>query len=416
MRVLVLGRLFSGLKAGLAEGRWAPRGVPAFYKLVEGLHGARDCAVLTLLAAKEDDPLFRRGTDLTLDKAGRVMVLRWERPTGGLVRRLDLLATEAAQLLRSVWQALRFGPDVIYATYAMLFPAALLARCTRIPVVLRLMGLFPHHRAIGSARFWLHRWALRSPFRAVVCSEDGSDPGALLPRLLNPASELVLRLNGCDAPAGDSVRETAAPPTVLFVGRLEPYKGCDHFVDAALACLASLRKPVRFVVVGDGPMRGALADKVDRAGASEAIVFTGAIPHAEVTRHLMSCDIYVSVNLNGNLSNANLEALAAGTCLVIPTSDPSVPIDTATDRLLPDDVVVRYDRRQPAEALGRALIELIKQPDHIAVRRAAAHRCARRLLKSWSECIEDDIGLLRRAVANGTGATKPLQICAKGRP
>ena len=51
--------------------------------------------------------------------------------------------------------------------------------------------------------------------------------------------------------------------------------------------------------------------------------------------YLNAADIYVSTNMYGNLSNANLEALSAGACLVLPTSEPSLPLDTVTDRLIP---------------------------------------------------------------------------------
>ena len=396
MRVLVLGRLFSGLKTGLANGRWAPRGVPAFYKLVEGLQAAPNCAVLTVLAAKEDDLKFTRDSMLDLEHAGRVAILGWRRPTRGYLRRVDMLVTETIQLLRTTWHAMQFGPDVIYATYAMLFPAAILSRFMRKAVVLRLMGIFPHQRAINERRFWLHRWALRSPFKAVVCTEDGSDPGALLPRLLNPTTELVLRINGCDTAVGQAKRFIDKRLTILFIGRLEPYKGCDYFVDAALTCLVSARKPVRFVIIGDGPMRVMLEKKINEAGAAEAIELVGAIAHDEVMRYLLASDIYVSVNLNGNLSNANLEALAAGICLVIPTSDPLIPIDTVTDKLLPENVVVRYDRRHPTGALSATLTDLIENPSRVAAYQDAARKCARQLLKTWSERIEDDIALLRQ--------------------
>lgn len=400
MRVLVLGRLFSGLKDGLAERRWNPRGVPAFYKLVEGLQARPGWMPRTVLACKEADARFARNTSFRLDGAGEVSVLGWKRLSGGRLPRLDVVFNELSHLASVLLQAMRTRPDVVYATYAMLFPAAILARVSRLPVVLRLMGIFPHQRALHRRRFALHRWALRSPFRAVVCTEDGSDPAAVLPRLIHPASELVVRLNGCDAPLLDPHAARGETANILFVGRLEPYKGCDVFVDAALQCLRQNPVPARFVVIGDGGMRRQLEERVRGTGQQAAIAFTGAIPHAEVTRHLADCDIYVSVNFNGNLSNANLEALAAGACLVIPASDPSLPVDTSTDTLLPADAAIRYDRRDPVRSLAQTLGMLIADRARVESCRKAARACAGRLLKSWSERIEADIALLRSIAEN----------------
>lgn len=397
MRVLVLGRLFSGLKDSVQQGRWEPRGVPAFYRLVEGLQADPGCVLTTVLACKEDDRRFPRSTTIHLAQAGRIAVLAWQRPSFGILRRVDWLATELVQIASIVLKALRFRPDVVYATYANLFPAAIMCRVMRRNVVLRLMGIFPHQRSLHRARFALHRWALRSPFRAVVCTEDGSDPASVLPPLLHPESELVLRLNGCDAPIKtDAAVRSEQAFSVLFVGRLEPYKGCDIFVDAALTVLARSAIPVRFVIVGDGTMREELQRRAESAGRPGSIRFTGAIPHRHVVRYLEACDVYVSVNFNGNLSNANLEALAAGACLLIPTSDPAIPIDTSTDRLLPHDAAMRYDRKEPTESLARAVSDLIGNPAKIAAYRASARKCARALLRPWAEQIDSDIALLKK--------------------
>ncbi|KAB2884185.1 MAG: glycosyltransferase [Pseudorhodoplanes sp.] len=411
MRVLVLGRLFSGLKDSVAGRSWNPGGVPAFYKLIEGLQARPGWKLETILACKEADARFARTVNCTLAAAGAMTVLAWRRPSGGRLPRFDLLFNEVSHLASVLLQAMRTRPDVVYATYAMLFPAAILARVSRLPVVLRLMGIFPHQRTLHRAHFALHRWALRSPFRAVVCTEDGSDPAAVLPRLIHPASELMVRLNGCDAPLSEPHATRGETLTVLFVGRLEPYKGCDVFVEAALQCLRQTSMPARFVVIGDGSMRRELEERVRSARQETAIAFTGAVAHAEVARHLAGCDIYISVNFNGNLSNANLEALAAGACLVIPSSDPALPVDTATDTLIPSDAAIRYDRRDPAGSLAQTLHDLIADRGRIEACRKAARLCAGRLLKPWSERIEADIALLRR-VAENRGESEPMRLAA----
>ena len=144
---------------------------------------------------------------------------------------------------------------------------------------------------------------------------------------------------------------------------------------------------------------------VQAAGQTERVHFMGSQTHAQAGRWLAAADIYVSVNLYGNLSNANLEALSAGVCLVLPTSDPDVPLDTATDRLMPADVATRYNRERIPDSLADALAELIQAPHEIARRRGATQALKGKLVKPWDDVIADDIAHLKK-IAVGRPAPK----------
>ena len=233
-------------------------------------------------------------------------------------------------------------------------------------VVLRLMGVQSHHRDIAAGKLPFFRWLMHSPFAHVVCTEDGSDPAALLPKLVRPdmpwtrAAEW-LRCQALPADEVQAFRDEAglgARPVVLFLGRLEPYKGALEFIEAAIITAASgCRTAPMLWWSAMGPLRAEMEARVAAAGLSARIVFTGSQPHARVNQYLNAADIYVSTNMYGNLSNANLEALAAGACLVLPTSDPALPLDTVTDRLIPSDAAARYDRTALPDSLADALDE-----------------------------------------------------------
>ena len=401
-KVLFLARLFGGLKNGLAAGRWEPRGVPAIYRLIEGLGRDPDVDLLTVFADKEPDARFTRRVRRAIPPIGDTVILPWRRVSGGRLRRVELALTEAEHTLRILAIAARFKPDVVYATYANIHVAFLLARAG-YKVVLRLMGVVPHHRRIAAGHTPLFGWEMRAPFAAVVSSEDGSDPGAVLPKLLAKATPWSVRLNGCDPVAATEVEVAQARravgdgtrPIIVFLARLEPQKGCLEFIEAALVLLQREPDCADVVIVGDGPLRGEMERRVQAAGRGGRIHFVGAQTHAEVARWLAAAAIYVSVNLYGNLSNANLEAVAAGTCLVMPSSDPRVPLDTATDRLIPADVAMRYDRDAMPRSLASALAGLIAAPQEIARRRAAAAALRNTLIKSWDEVIAGDIAQLK---------------------
>lgn len=63
---------------------------------------------------------------------------------------------------------------------------------------------------------------------------------------------------------------------VLFVGELRELKGVDVLIEA-IARLAGER-PIRAVIVGDGPDTSAFKDKAASLGVSERVTFTGAMP------------------------------------------------------------------------------------------------------------------------------------------
>jgi len=100
-------------------------------------------------------------------------------------------------------------------------------------------------------------------------------------------------------------------PVVGTVGRLEERKGHEHFLHAAHTMLAranGLRPQV--LIVGDGPLRERLARQVADLGMAESVRFTGGV--ADVRLPLAAMDVFVLPSRAEGMSNALLEAMAAG--------------------------------------------------------------------------------------------------------
>lgn len=328
--------------------------------MLEGFAADSEVDLLTVFSVKEPDARFTQVRRQAVTGIGNTVILPYRTWFGSRANRVNAAVTELESAIRILAIAARFRPDIIYATYANILPAALLARLGHRGVVLQFMGVVPHHRKIASGELPLFHWQLHSPFAHVVCTEDGSDPATVLSKLLSAATPSTVRLNGCDVtPLAEQERlaiRTAngftARPVVVFVGRLEPYKGCLEFIDAVLAVLNAQPDCADILLVGDGPLRAEMEARVKQAGLSARVRFVGSQPHDQVSRYVGAGDIYVSTNMYGNLSNANLEALAAGLCLVLPTSDPAVPLDTVTDNLVSGEVALRYDRARLPQFAG----------------------------------------------------------------
>ena len=400
---MVTARLFSGLADGLAEGAWRPRGVPAIYRLLEGLAARKDVELLTVFANKDDNGgRFARGSEFEMPPLGRVVILPWA-PRGWLAALgLDGKLREAAHLLRCLWLWLRFRPHLVYATNANFPAAALFARLGLSRVVLRLLGLHPDQYKVAESTWGLQRWLYHAPFDHVVCSLDGSGVDYYLPRLIAPQVPCSVLLNGVDPQLPDM--QAAAriaqshgqdgSPVVLFIGRLEWNKGCREFVEGVLEVLSRRPGSLRAVLVGDGSLHEELAGRITAAQDKNHVMLAGGVPHGEVAAWLARADVYVSLNHLGNLSNANLEAMAAGKCMIILDADPETHTDTETTRLIPDDAALRMGREDMAGNLARALESLLDAPERITSYAAAAGRLGKELLQPWDRRIETEIDLI----------------------
>lgn len=70
-------------------------------------------------------------------------------------------------------------------------------------------------------------------------------------------------------------------PVLGFVGGLRPWHGVEVLPEL-LARVASRHRDAALVIVGDGPLRATLEEKLDQLGLRSRVVFTGAIPHGEI--------------------------------------------------------------------------------------------------------------------------------------
>jgi phosphatidylinositol alpha-1,6-mannosyltransferase len=206
------------------------------------------------------------GADAEFDRAQGFDVVRVASP------RLPQQARIAVLNARGLLEGLRRRPQVILSMHIVMSPAAAaVSRAVSAPLVQYL------HADEMRARPRLTRTALRRPAAIVAVSEHtrqmALDAGA------DPARLHVIP-NGVDLPQGPA-GERSEQPLVVTVGRLtQPYKGHDVMLRALPELLR--RVPgVRWVVVGDGPLRPSLERAAAEAGVADAVEFTGALADGE---------------------------------------------------------------------------------------------------------------------------------------
>jgi glycosyltransferase involved in cell wall biosynthesis len=96
---------------------------------------------------------------------------------------------------------------------------------------------------------------------------------------------------------------------VLYVGRLAPEKNVELAV-AAYRAMQRERLGLRFVVVGDGPLRAALGR------THPDLVFRGFRTGDDLAAHYASADVFLFASETETFGNVTLEAMASGLAVV----------------------------------------------------------------------------------------------------
>jgi glycosyltransferase involved in cell wall biosynthesis len=231
----------------------------------------------------------------------------------------------------------------------MLIPAARLAR---VPVVVG------SHRQLGDLMTRNQFRAQNAMFRLcdrIVCNSRSAadrlrDVGIAERKLTVIPNGLPDELFAGVAP------DPALDPQVVRIGMIsrmnDPVKRHDLFLRAAKR-LARRFPQVRFILVGDGPLRAGLEAQADRLGLRDRIEFLG--DRRDVPAVLATLDISVLPSASESLSNVILESMAAGVAVVAAKvgGNPELVQDGTTGFLFPSG---------DEEQLSRAMETLVTQP------------------------------------------------------
>lgn len=280
--------------------------------------------------------------------------------TGGRFH-APLLARALLPTLRTLRETFPF--DLIHADF--FFPdgvaAVALGAKLGVPVTIQARGSDIHR--------WAHRPGPDAQIRRAGAAADGliAVSEAMRDDLIAlgmPAGRARCIVAGVDlARFGERARAEAkaalgvSGPLIVSLGALIPLKGHDLVIDAVA------RLPgVRLWIAGEGPDRAALEQRIAQAGLGDRVRLLGGVPHEEVATVLAAADVMALASEREGLASAWLEALAAGTPLVIPDVGGArqVVTDVAAGRIVPRTV----------DAFAEALAALLADPPTQAAVRA----------------------------------------------
>lgn len=112
-----------------------------------------------------------------------------------------------------------------------------------------------------------------------------------------------------------------ARPVVLFVGRLNYYKGVEYLIEAMVDVPATL------LIVGDGERRGALEAQAKELGLDGKVAFLGKVSEETLQRCYATADVFVlpSTEPSEAFGIVQLEAMAHGIPVVNTALETGVP-------------------------------------------------------------------------------------------
>lgn len=215
---------------------------------------------------------------------------------------------------------------------------------------------FSPNKAIGQrAAAFLTRKLLKTADAVIAPTEKVE---ALL-REYGVKKEIFVLPTGIDLqPFQEAAEEKAAfgqritdKPVLITVGRVAREKGLEEILE-----LLSTRRGKRYhwLVVGDGPDRPHLEEKVKSLGMTGRVTFTGMIPLKEVANYYQLGDVFVSASKSETQGLTYVEALASG-----------LPVVARKDACLKSVVLDGYNgwQYENAEEFFHALEELLPERD-----------------------------------------------------
>ena len=152
-------------------------------------------------------------------------------------------------------------------------------------------------------------------------------------------------------------------PTLIAAGRLAPWKGFGDLIDAI--ALVRNHCSVRLLILGDGPLRGELQEKIDSRGLTECIQLVGYVENP--LKYFSRADIFVLSSHVEGLPNVLVEAMLCG-CTPVATDCPTGPREVLDDGkfgylVRPHDpgsiaegILKALDAPIPADLLSKAVL------------------------------------------------------------
>ena len=395
LNILFILSYYSALQKSVETNNWQPEGMPAVSKLFEEINsrGIKFNVVFTkkyekrktkIIKSERFDSLFYT-YDLNLKSKSIFKIIN------------PIILFNFYTFIKSILS--KHKSNLIYVDRSNLLIASLLS-FFGFKVVLRLHGISNFNSNYKSLKYRflnpLNVLSLYSPFKMIICTNDGSPSEYFLNKFKFSDKKLVL-LNGVDS-SNHIITSLEKKKTkffknnfltLIFIGRFSNDKGIIEFIKTLIR-LKLDKINVNSIIIGDGVLKKEVNSLIANNNL-ENIHLTGQIEHNQVYSYLEISDVYISLNKLGNLSNTVLEAYKTKKCIIVLDECLKTKKDMST-KLLFNKNIIYINRTNIIDNLHREIIKL-NNLDYLNIFKNRIRK-SKVLIPSWKERMKSEINLL----------------------
>lgn len=405
MKILYICRIFSGLELSIKSGIWKPTGVPTIYKILEYFDKSDHKLYLVLTdfgIGHQHKTILRNKKSFCLNLKGfssPIFVI-----TDSILQKMFIIKkifkifNFIKKNLKIIYFFLKNKPDLVYIDRSNILSAAILVRIFKAKVILRIMGIYPSMWEITkkkNLRNIFIKWCYRSKFKLVICTNDGTAGEMWMNKILHKDVKRENLLNGVDNKKFIKKREKKKI-SIFFIGRLENIKGCIEFVEGISLLSDKDKKKIAVTIIGTGSLKSDILSLIKKKKLTKIIKHKDRISHSQIKHIHKKCDIYVSLNKLGNLSNSNLECFSSGICSIVVDKNPEMLSDLNMNKYFGDKTLVKIPFDSIQTELPKKISYLINNRPRINHYGKNLYNQAFKILKTWDERINIEKELIKK--------------------
>jgi colanic acid/amylovoran biosynthesis glycosyltransferase len=187
----------------------------------------------------------------------------------------------------------------------------------------------------------------------------------------------IVAYNGTHVPQDSPSYRFSKPVNLVSIGNLFPVKGHDYLLEGFHSALAS-EPGMRLTIIGGGGLEGEYRRRIKDWGIEGKVRLTGALPWKEAQGILAQAHIFLLMSVRAEdgqeeaLPLAAIEAQSLGKPAIVSDSGglPEVVENGQTGLVVP---------QRNADAICRAILDLVSKPGRLAAMSRSAHERALRL-------------------------------------
>ena len=251
--ILIL-RLYDGLRSSIRNNDWNPTGVPAIYKLIETLSRSK-IKFKIYFYLSDQDYRFHKNEELFINQLNlNVKILTSPIKSKLIFGKIKTIVDLFYFSVISLYIASKNKPKLIYTDRGNILGACLISKFVNVDIIVRLLGItndFYNFMKSGTILSKIFKYAYKSNFNTIISTQDGSSINTFLDEFVNYNTKTYLKLNGINKKIFASLKNNKK--LIIFaVGRIEEKKGIDVLINTTSMLPKMVRENIKINIIGDG--------------------------------------------------------------------------------------------------------------------------------------------------------------------